>query len=69
MPTQFTVRDVLKKAIQKEVGSQFLDNNISQKASTIAAGDGRRMPSENELAITRFQGHHVAAIAKKLAGK
>jgi NAD(P)H dehydrogenase (quinone) len=37
-------------------------------ASTIAAGDGSRMPSENELAMARFQGRHVATIAKKLAG-
>jgi len=37
-------------------------------ASTIAAADGSRMPSENELAMARFQGRHVAQIAKKLAG-
>jgi len=37
-------------------------------ASTIAASDGSRMPSENELAMARFQARHVAAIAKKLAG-
>lgn len=36
-------------------------------ATTIAAGDGSRQPSENELAIARFQGRHVAAIAAKLA--
>ena len=36
-------------------------------ASTIAAGDGSRQPSENELAIARFQGGHVARIAAKLA--
>lgn len=36
-------------------------------ASTIAGGRGERMPSENELAGARFQGRHVAAIAKKLA--
>ncbi|MBK5914609.1 NAD(P)H:quinone oxidoreductase [Rhodocyclus purpureus] len=36
-------------------------------ATTLAAGDGSRMPSENELAIARFQGRHVAAIAAKLA--
>lgn len=35
-------------------------------ASTIAGGDGRRVPSENELAGARFQGEHVARIAKKL---
>jgi NAD(P)H dehydrogenase (quinone) len=38
-------------------------------ASTITAGDGSRLPSENELAMARFQGRHVATIAKKLAGK
>jgi NAD(P)H dehydrogenase (quinone) len=37
--------------------------------TTIAGSDGRRMPSENELAMARFQGRHVATIAKKLAGK
>lgn len=37
-------------------------------ASTLAGGDGSRMPSENELAIARFQGAHFAAIAKKLKG-
>lgn len=36
-------------------------------ATTIAAPDGSRMPSENELAMARFQGRHVANIAKKLA--
>jgi NAD(P)H dehydrogenase (quinone) len=36
-------------------------------ASTIAAGDGSRQPSENELAGARFQGRHVAGIAKKLS--
>jgi len=38
-------------------------------ASTITGGDGSRWPSENELAMARFQGHHVAIIAKKLGGK
>lgn len=35
-------------------------------ASTIAGGDGSRMPSENELEAARFQGRHVAEIASKL---
>jgi NAD(P)H dehydrogenase (quinone) len=35
-------------------------------ASTIAGGDGTRMPSENELAAARYQGKHVAEIAAKL---
>jgi NAD(P)H dehydrogenase (quinone) len=35
-------------------------------ASTIAGGDGSRLPSENELAGARYQGEHVSKIAKKL---
>jgi NAD(P)H dehydrogenase (quinone) len=35
-------------------------------ASTIAGADGSRWPSDNELAGARFQGEHVAKIAKKL---
>lgn len=35
-------------------------------ASTITGGDGSRQPSENELAIARFQGQHVAQIAARL---
>jgi len=38
-------------------------------ASTIAGGDGSRQPSENELAIARFQGRHTTEIAKKLAAR
>ena len=37
-------------------------------ASTLAAGDGSRQPSENELAGARYQGEHVARITKKLHG-
>lgn len=37
-------------------------------ASTITGGDGSRLPSENELAMARYQGRHVATIAKKLSG-
>ena len=35
-------------------------------ASTIAGSDGSRVPSENELEMARFQGSHVATIARKL---
>ena len=34
-------------------------------ASTLAGVDGTRHPSENELKIARFQGAHVAEVAKK----
>ncbi|MBT3172869.1 MAG: NAD(P)H:quinone oxidoreductase [Rhodospirillaceae bacterium] len=36
-------------------------------AGTIAGADGARQPSENELALARFQGRHVADIARKVA--
>lgn len=35
-------------------------------ATTLTKDDGSRMPSQNELAIARFQGKHVAQIASKL---
>jgi NAD(P)H dehydrogenase (quinone) len=38
-------------------------------ATTMSKGDGSRQPSENELAIARFQGRHVAQIAAKLVAK
>ncbi len=37
-------------------------------ASTIVGSDGSRLPSENELAIARYQGRFAATIASKLAG-
>jgi NAD(P)H dehydrogenase (quinone) len=35
--------------------------------SSVTGASGSRMPSENELAMARFQGRHVATIAGKLA--
>ena len=35
--------------------------------STIAGGNESRQPSENELAMARYQGRHVSQIAKKLS--
>ncbi|GLI40113.1 NAD(P)H:quinone oxidoreductase [Geobacter hydrogenophilus] len=37
-------------------------------ASTIAGGQGERLPSENELAGARYQGKYIAEIASKLKG-
>src|SRR3546814_20651670 len=37
-------------------------------ATTLAAADGSRKPSDNELTLARAQGRHVAEIATKLAG-
>ncbi|HLP97345.1 MAG TPA: NAD(P)H:quinone oxidoreductase [Sideroxyarcus sp.] len=38
-------------------------------SSTLAGADGKRMPSANELEIARFQGRHVAEIARRLAAR
>lgn len=37
-------------------------------ATTITGGDGSRMPSQNELDGARFQGRHIAEVAKKMFG-
>jgi len=37
-------------------------------AATIAGADGSRQPSAKELAQARFQGRHVASIAKNIRG-
>ena len=37
-------------------------------ATTLSKGDGSRMSSANELAIAKYQGQHVADIAKRLFG-
>jgi len=36
-------------------------------AATLAGSDGKRLPSDNELSIARFQGEHVARLAARLA--
>ncbi|MGD9976187.1 MAG: NAD(P)H:quinone oxidoreductase [Desulfatirhabdiaceae bacterium] len=36
-------------------------------AGTLAGSDGSRQPSGNEITIARFQGAHVAKVAKKLS--
>lgn len=38
-------------------------------ATTIAASDGSRQVSANELELARFQGRHVAEVAAKLAAR
>lgn len=38
-------------------------------AGTLAGPDGKRTPTENELAIARFQGEHVAGITRRLAAR
>jgi len=58
----------LPYAFQGQMRIDEITGGSPYGASTIAGGDGSRMPSENELDAARFQGQHVANIASKLAG-
>ncbi len=49
-----------------QMGLDEIKGGSPYGASTIAGGDGSRQPSEQELGMARFQGRHVAEIAKKL---
>ncbi|HEX2828994.1 MAG TPA: NAD(P)H:quinone oxidoreductase [Burkholderiales bacterium] len=51
---------------QRLVNMDEISGGTPYGASTITKGDGSRMPSENELAIARFQGKHVAGITAAL---
>ncbi|MFP5222732.1 MAG: NAD(P)H:quinone oxidoreductase [Acidobacteriota bacterium] len=56
----------LPYAYQGQMGVEEIKGCSPYGASTIAAADGSRMPSEIELAGARWQGRHVAEIASKL---
>lgn len=53
---------------QELVNMKEITGGSPYGAGTLAGGDGSRQPSENELAIARFQGRHVAEITRKLVG-
>jgi NAD(P)H dehydrogenase (quinone) len=53
---------------QRQMGLDEIKGGSPYGASTIAGGKGERMPSEQELGMARFQGKHVATLAKKLFG-
>ena len=57
----------LPYAFQGQMRTDEITGGSPYGASTIAGGDGSRMPSDNELDGARFQGRHVATIAAKLA--
>ena len=54
---------------QRLVNMQEITGGTPYGATTVTGPDGSRQPSENELAIARYQGRHVAEIASKLAGR
>ncbi|WP_291322334.1 NAD(P)H:quinone oxidoreductase [Desulfonatronospira sp.] len=52
-----------------QMGTDEVTGGSPYGASTIAGGDGARMPSRNELDGARFQGDYVARIAARLTDK
>lgn len=58
----------LPYSFQGQMGVGEVMGNSPYGASTIAGGDGSRQPSPVELEGARFQGRHVAEIARKLRG-
>jgi NAD(P)H dehydrogenase (quinone) len=54
---------------QEQMGIEEVKGGSPYGAATIAGPDGSRMPSEKELAMARFQGRHVAQLAKRLAAR
>jgi NAD(P)H dehydrogenase (quinone) len=57
----------LPYAFQGQMRNDEITGGSPYGASTIAGTGGERMPSDNELDGARFQGRHIAGIAKKLA--
>lgn len=53
-------------AVPELVGVTEVSGGTPYGASTITGPDGRRMPSSAEIAVARFQGRHVADIARRL---
>jgi len=53
---------------QRQMTVSEISGGSPYGSSTIAGPDGSRQPTENDLAIARFQGRHVAEIAMKLHG-
>lgn len=56
----------LPYAFAGQMGITDISGGSPYGASTIAGGDGSRMPSTNELDGARYQGKHVASIVAKL---
>lgn len=57
----------LPYAFQGQMRNDEISGGSPYGASTIAGTSGERQPSENELEGARFQGRHVAEIARKLS--
>ena len=58
----------LPYSFQGQMRNDEITGGSPYGATTITNGDGSRLPSENELDGARFQGRHIAEVARKLFG-
>jgi NAD(P)H dehydrogenase (quinone) len=58
----------LDYGFQGQMGVDEVRGGSPYGATTIAGGDGSRMPHEEELAGARYQGKRIAELAAKVAG-
>lgn len=58
----------LPYSFQGQMRNDEITGGSPYGATTITNGDGSRLPSENELDGARYQGRHIAEVAKKLFG-
>lgn len=58
----------LPYSFQGQMNMDEITGGSPYGATTITKGDGSRLPSANELDGARFQGRHIAEIARKLHG-
>lgn len=58
----------LPYSFQDQMSMDEITGGSPYGATTLAAGDGSRLPSEKELAGMRFQARHLTEIAAKLKG-
>ena len=58
----------LPYSFKGQMGISEMTGGSPYGATTIAGGQGERMPSKNELDAARYQGRYVARLAERLAG-
>lgn len=56
-------------AAQELLNMKEITGGSPYGATTITDAQGQRLPSENELAIARYQGRHLAQVASRLKAK
>ena len=58
----------LPYSFKGQMGISEMTGGSPYGATTIAGGQGERMPGKNELDAARYQGRYVARLAERLAG-